>query len=255
MADPAVPGDGKSAIVFQLYASSWSLDQPDDDMEVEVEVEANTSIGSTRPSRKAAQEATKKIEAGKVKIEDNATKKGKGKGKAKVMSDSESEEEEIKPKTKERGKGKGKKVEIASDAESEFEVETKPTKGGKKQILAKAVYWKDIPKWSKGSKSLLMELPGDIMDNIFGLREELGVSFFSSFFTSPFLSPSCVRFPNPYFGGDTGRLYRSSEHELIISSPNMLLLLGFARLSDIISMMISSRWIRLIDQSDRPLTN
>jgi hypothetical protein len=159
------------------------------EVEVDVEVEADTSIGSTRPSRKAAQEATKKIEASRVKIEDNATKKGKGKGKAKVVNDSEesqSGEEDIKPKVKGKGKGKGKgkKVEITSDAESEFEVETKPSKGGKKQILAKAVYWKDIPKWNKGSKSLLMELPGDIMDNIFGLREELGVSsfFLSSFF-------------------------------------------------------------------------
>jgi hypothetical protein len=151
------------------------------EVEAEVEAEANTSIGSTRPSRKAAQEATKKIEAGKVKIEDNAIKKGKGKGRAMVLSDSEesqSEEEDIKSKVKGKGKGKGKgkKADIPSDAESEFEVETKPIKGGKKQILAKAVYWKDIPKWSKGSKSLLMELPGDIMDNIFGLREELGVS-------------------------------------------------------------------------------
>ena len=165
------------------------------EVEAEVEVEANTSIGSTRPSRKAAQEATKKIEAGKVKIEDNATKKGKGR--AKVMSDSESEEEDVKPKGK--GKGKGKKVDIASDAESEFEVEPKPIKGGKKQILAKAVYWKDIPKWSKGSKSLLMELPGDIMDNIFGLREELGVrSFFLSSFPSSFHSWHFPLFPS-YF--------------------------------------------------------
>jgi len=159
-------------------------------MEVEVEVEANTSIGSTRPSRKAAQEATKKIEAGKIKIEDNAIKKGKGKGKGKakaeVLGDSEEseEEEEIKPKMKGKGKGRGKKEDILSDAESEFEVVTKPIKGGKKQILAKAVYWKDIPKWSKGSKSLLMELPGDIMDNIFGLREELGVSLLSLFIPS-----------------------------------------------------------------------
>jgi len=162
------------------------------EVEAEVEVEANTSIGSTRPSRKAAQEATKKIEAGKIKMEDNAPKKGKGKGRAKLLSDSEesqSEEEDIKPKVKGKGKGKGKKEDILSDAESEFEVETKPVKGGKKQILAKAVYWKDIPKWSKGSKSLLMELPGDIMDNIFGLREELGVSsFFLSSFSSSFHS-------------------------------------------------------------------
>jgi hypothetical protein len=88
-------------------------------------------------------------------------------------------------------KGKGKKVDIPSDDESEFEVETKPVKGGKKQILAKAVYWKDIPKWSKGSKSLLMDLPVDIMDNIFGLREELGVSsfFLSSCFTNLFHPP------------------------------------------------------------------
>jgi len=167
-------------------------------MEVEVEVEANTSIGSTRPSRKAAQEATKKIEAGKIKMEDNAIKKGKGKGKvkAKVLSDSEEseEEEEIKPKGKGKGKGKGKKEEILSDGESEFEVETKPIKGGKKQILAKAVYWKDIPKWSNGSKSLLMELPGDIMDNIFGLREELGVSLLSLFLPSslPYCPPSAL---------------------------------------------------------------
>jgi len=145
---------------------------------VDVEVEANTLIGSTRPSRKAAQEATKRIEAGKIKIEDNASKKGRGKGKARMMSDSDSEEEvDIQTKGKGKGKGSGKKVqEISSDAESGFEVETKPVKGGKKQILAKAVYWKDIPKWSKGSKSLLMDLPGDVMDIIFGLREELGVS-------------------------------------------------------------------------------
>jgi len=144
--------------------------------EVDVEVEANTSIGSTRPSRKAAQEATKRIEAGKIKIQDNTNKRGKGKEKAKVLSDSESEEEDTpKPKVKAKGKGK-KRQDILSDAESEFEVETKPLKGGKKQIFAKAVYWKDIPKWRKGSKSLLMDLPGDIMDNIFGLREELGVS-------------------------------------------------------------------------------
>jgi len=161
------------------------------EVEAEVEADANTSIGSTRPSRKAAQEATKKIEAGKVKMEDNASKKGKGKGKAKaeVSSDSESEkEEEIKPKGKGKGKERGKKGDILSDAESEFEVETKPTKGGKKRILAKAVYWKDIPKWSKGSKSLLMELPGDIMDDIFGLREELGVSLL--YFLHPFLMSS-----------------------------------------------------------------
>lgn len=147
-------------------------------MEVEagVEEEANTSIGSTRPSRKAAQEATKRIEAGKIKIEDNANRMGKGKGKAILMSDSDSDEEDQpKPKVKAKGKGK-KRQDILSDAKSEFEVETKPMKGGKKQIFAKAVYWKDIPKWSKGSKSLLMELPGDVMDNIFGLREELGVS-------------------------------------------------------------------------------
>jgi hypothetical protein len=193
------------------------------EVEVEVEVEANTSIGSTRPSRKAAQEATKKIEAGKLKIEDNATKKAKGKGKAKVMSDSESEseEEDIKPKVKGKGKGKGKgnKVEIASDAESEFEVDTKPIKGGKKQILAKAVYWKDIPKWSKGSKSLLMELPGDIMDNIFGLREELGVSLrsFFLFFFIPLLLPSTL----PSVPPDKRWLNSDSEHELTISSPNM----------------------------------
>jgi len=183
------------------------------EIEVEVEVEANTSIGSTRPSRKAAQEATKKIEAGKIRLEDKATKKGKDKGKAKVLSDSDSEqseEEDTKPIVKGKGKGKGKgvgkRVEIGSDAESEFEVETKPIKGGKKQILAKAVYWKDIPKWSKGSKSLLMELPGDIMDNIFGLREELGVSLLC-LFTSPFFSLSFFRFPNPCSGGDTFRLY------------------------------------------------
>jgi len=110
-------------------------------------------------------------------MEDNANRKGKGKGKARLMSDSESDEEvDIQPKGKGKGKGKGKKEDIPSDAESEFEAETKPMKGGKKQILAKVAYWKDIPKWSKGSKSLLLDLPGDIMDNIFGLREELGVS-------------------------------------------------------------------------------
>lgn len=160
------------------------------EVEGEMEIEANTSIGSTRPSRKAAQEATKKIEAGKVKIEDNATKtgKGKGKGKAKVISDSEDsdqededEEEIIKPKSKPKGKKVKVKEELNSD-DSDFDDEniksTGKGNGKKKQILAKAVHWKDIPKWEKGSKSLLMELPGDVMDNIFGLREELGVSSF-----------------------------------------------------------------------------
>lgn len=170
------------------------------EVEEEIEIEANTSIGSTRPSRKAAQEATKKIEAGKIKIEDNASTKGrgKGKGKAKVISDSEDSEEEdedeeeiIKPKLKSKGKKVKVKQELNSD-DSDFDDENIKSigkgNGKKKQVLAKTVYWKDIPKWEKGSKSLLMELPGDVMDNIFGLREELGVSSFLPLSIFPFPS-------------------------------------------------------------------
>jgi hypothetical protein len=42
-----------------------------------------------------------------------------------------------------------------------------------------------------------MELPGDIMDNIFGLREELGVSLLLSFFLDfslPLYVPSTLPF-------------------------------------------------------------
>ena len=151
------------------------------------EVDANTSIGMIRPFRRAAVEATKNIEAAKAGVKDNAKKFRKGKGKAKAEDSSDDDEEEsedeeeekvVKPKQKQKqDKGKKVKEEILSDG-SDFEQEQVKPKvdGKKKQILAKAAYWKDIPKWEKGSKSLLMDLPGDIMDNIFGLREELGVS-------------------------------------------------------------------------------
>ena len=116
-------------------------------------------------------------------------KKGKGKGKGKARaeessdddeeeSEDEEEEEVVKPKQKQKqDKGNKVKKEVISD-DSDFEQEQVKPKvdGKKKQILAKAAYWKDIPKWEKGSKSLLMDPPGDVMDNIFGLREELGVS-------------------------------------------------------------------------------
>jgi hypothetical protein len=92
---------------------------------------------------------------------------------------------EVNPKGKGEGKGKGKskvKDEPTSD-ESDFEQDNvKLGKNGKKPVLAKAAYWKDIPKWEKGTGSLLMNLPGDVMDHIFGLREELGVSAFKSSF-------------------------------------------------------------------------
>lgn len=170
-------------VVRQLRSSRAQLtsdhtDAMNVEANAEVNLEADTSIGAFRPSRRAAVEATKKIEATKANIKDNATKenksKGKGKGKAKAVSseeDSDEEEEVVRPKQK---KVKKVKEEILSE-ESDFE-DIKPKVGGKKQVLAKAVYWKDIPKWEKGSGSLLMGLPGDVMDIIFGLREELGVS-------------------------------------------------------------------------------
>lgn len=122
--------------------------------------------------------------------------KSKGKGKAKfrarvVDDESDDEEEEAEQKTKKskskgkgKGKGKGKAIkdEPSSD-ESDFEQDNPNLAPGKEEgkkkkvVLAQAVYWKDIPKWEKGSGSLLMEMPAEIMDNIFGLREELGVSF------------------------------------------------------------------------------
>jgi len=123
--------------------------------------------------------------------------KSKGKGKAKTMTkvvedESEDEDEDVviqksKGKGKGNGKGKGKgkgkaiKDEPSSD-ESDFEQDNPNLAPGKEEgkkkkvVLAQAVHWKDIPKWEKGSGSLLMEMPAEIMDNIFGLREELGVS-------------------------------------------------------------------------------
>lgn len=126
-----------------------------------------------------------------TKIDEKSKGKGKAKTVTKVVEDeSEDEGDEAEQKTKKskskgkgKGKGKGKAIkdEPSSD-ESDFEQDNPNLAPGKEEgkkkkvILAQAVYWKDIPKWEKGSGSLLMEMPAEIMDNIFGLREELGVS-------------------------------------------------------------------------------
>ncbi|RYE96571.1 MAG: hypothetical protein EOO77_40730 [Oxalobacteraceae bacterium] len=99
-------------------------------------------------------------------------------------------------KSAKKGKGKSKTTEVKeepdtdaqSDAGSDFEdpdhkatkpdggKDVKPDGKKKKVILAKAVYWKDIPKWKNGDGSYLMQMPAELMDEIFGLRDNLGVS-------------------------------------------------------------------------------
>lgn len=194
--------------------------------------ENDATARPARPSRKAAQEATKRISMGNAKlaqdaeseyeredegdigdddgddmeVDDDSQIKGKGKGKARSTAPVKMSNESVTSTSRgKRGKGKGKGKGIAkvkananaikrdpddedepeSDAGSEFEDPTpsknkignvKPDAKKKKVILAKAVYWDDIPKWKEGEGSHLMEMPLEIMDEIFGLRVELGVS-------------------------------------------------------------------------------
>jgi hypothetical protein len=129
------------------------------------------------------------------KVQKNEKGKAKGKGRAKTITQADDLGDEAggqSSKSANKGKGKSKTSEVKeepeTDAESEFEdpehKATKPDRGkdvkpeGKKKkvILAKAVYWKDIPKWKRGDGSYLMQMPAEIMDEIFGLRDNLGVS-------------------------------------------------------------------------------
>jgi hypothetical protein len=170
------------------------------------------AVDNGRPTRKAAREAreaTKKMVAATIKAErhdrtdddleeDEAmdiekgdgevSKKAKGKGKEGDVDQSTKTETKVKAKTQGKGNGKGKeKATVAEDGESDtgsdFGETIKPQDQGqavgkktKKPILAKAAYWKDIPKWKDGDGSYLMDMPAEIMDQIFGLRDDLGVS-------------------------------------------------------------------------------
>ncbi|KAK6905092.1 hypothetical protein I203_105911 [Kwoniella mangroviensis CBS 8507] len=76
-----------------------------------------------------------------------------------------------KAKAQDKGKGKlkqkrGKKI-VDPDEE-----EDKPKK---KVVLAKQVYWKDIPNWGDRTDCPLLQLPGDVLDMCFGLKSGLGV--------------------------------------------------------------------------------
>lgn len=85
-----------------------------------------------------------------------------------------SKKSKSKKKSKKRSKGKGKARAVDSDSEDDDERPAKPK--GKKPLIAKAAYWHDIPEWEEGSDSPLMNMPAEIMDNIFGFRPELRVS-------------------------------------------------------------------------------
>jgi hypothetical protein len=98
------------------------------------------------------------------------SKKGKKRqSKAALRDDDSHSDGQVKVK-KARRKGKGKAT-MGKDDENPSREEKK-----KKVVLAQEVYWEDIPVWEEGSGSMLMEMPSDVMDKIFGVREELGVS-------------------------------------------------------------------------------
>jgi hypothetical protein len=172
------------------------------------------AVDNGRPTRKAARharEATKKMVAATIKAERNdrsdddleedeamdievgdedVGKNAKGKGKEGDVEQFTKAKSKVKGKAKGKGNGKGKEKatneeDNQSDTGSDFGETTKPQaedhgqgvgKKTKRPILAKAVYWKDIPKWKEGDGSYLMDMPAEIMDQIFGLREDLGVS-------------------------------------------------------------------------------
>ena len=105
----------------------------------------------------------------------SSTKKTKAKGKAKPKKKAKGKKKsQSKGKAKAKGKGKGKgRARLGTSSDSEEEEEPKPK--GKKQLVAKAAYWDDIPDWGESDRCQLLEMPTEILDMMFGLRPELRV--------------------------------------------------------------------------------
>ncbi|WWD05947.1 hypothetical protein V865_004032 [Kwoniella europaea PYCC6329] len=74
-------------------------------------------------------------------------------------------------KANEKGKGKLKKKRGKKIVDPDEE-EDKPKK---KVVLAKEVYWKDIPDWGDRTDCPLLRLPEDVLDMCFGLTSGLGI--------------------------------------------------------------------------------
>lgn len=84
-----------------------------------------------------------------------------------------------KTKTKKKSKGKGKakaKAKTSRQAYSDSEDDAQPKPKVKKQILAKATRWNDIPDWGDSDRCQLLEMPTEILDLMFAIRPELKVS-------------------------------------------------------------------------------
>lgn len=101
-----------------------------------------------------------------VKTKGKPSSKAKGKAKPKTKT-------KTKTRTKKRSKGKGKAQ--GDDSDREPEDGEAPKVKGKKQLVAKAVGWHDIPEWKEGSGCPVMSLPAEILDMTFGLRSGLRV--------------------------------------------------------------------------------
>ena len=86
------------------------------------------------------------------------------------------------PAVAEAGKEAGQEVEEEVKVEAPIEApsDEKPLvkKREKKTLYAKEARWKDIPDWGELDDCPLMELPGEVLDRCFGLRDDLAVSFF-----------------------------------------------------------------------------
>lgn len=143
----------------QINSGHMCVDEDSDLTELEDEESESEIEATPRPKATKLDTATKSKAKSKSKAQQQ--KKDKGKGKA---------------KSKGKVKGKGKQQATAmSDSESEEE-EKKPKVRVKKQLLAKAVYWDDIPDWGDSDRCQLLEMPAEILDMMFGLQPGIKVS-------------------------------------------------------------------------------
>lgn len=145
----------RRSYIDEIDSDSELSDIPDSDEEIEaVEPRASTSSRSKATVTKSMKETT-------VKNKTNGRTTSKSTTKKKTLK-------------KKRAQGKGKVKAADSDSEDEVKVVGKKI-NGKRQLLAKAEYWDDIPEWGEGADSPLMRMPADVLDAIFGLRPEIRV--------------------------------------------------------------------------------
>lgn len=128
-----------------------TVDDDDSDLtgleDILSEIEVNANANSSGKTGKAM--TSKKAAKGKQKSE------GKGKAKAK--------------KTNKR----------VADTDTDSEEEAGPKSRPKKQLVAKAEHWDDIPDWGDSDRCQLFEMPAEVLDTIFGLQSELRVGSFA----------------------------------------------------------------------------